>query len=195
MKHRRLGLCALAATATLTFTALSGPDAEAPITRPMESPHYDRNGALLRPSEPRNWRFVGTSYGLGYSKRTRPGADTFKNIYMQQEAFDAFMARGEFPEQTMLAMLIFETATAESPRERGYFQGDMVAMEIAVKDTDRFETGWAYFDFGEAGDGARSTPFPQDSGCNDCHAENGHDNVFTQFYPELRRRSEVGTDD
>jgi hypothetical protein len=54
-----------------------------------------------------------------------------------------------------------------------------------VKDRERFDTGWAYFDFGK--DALRAVAFPRER-CHDCHAAHGQaDNVFVQFYPLLRQ--------
>ncbi len=55
---------------------------------------------------------------------------------------------------------------------------------MAVKDSERFEETWGYVSFG---DGETAAPFPKEQ-CYDCHAEHAAtDNVFTQFYPILRR--------
>jgi hypothetical protein len=55
---------------------------------------------------------------------------------------------------------------------------------VAVKDSERFDETWGYVSFGDA---AAATPFPKER-CYDCHAEHAAvDNVFTQFYPILRR--------
>ena len=86
-------------------------------------------------------------------------------------------------------MLVLELYTADqkvAPARHGFFEGTRIAVEVAVKDRETFVDGWAYFGFG---DGSRKTAgaFPK-SACFNCHAQHAAtDNVFTQFYPVLRR--------
>ena len=74
-----------------------------------------------------------------------------------------------------------------SINNRGRTQGDIAAIEAAVKDQARFKDrgGWGYFGFGD-GTKPSGTLFGLDAGCNTCHAANtAVDNTFVQFYPEL----------
>lgn len=60
-----------------------------------------------------------------------------------------------------------------------------------MKDTQRFEGGWAYFSFDDKSGKpkGKAQPFPQAS-CYDCHHQKAAtDHVFTQFYPVLRTSS------
>ena len=73
---------------------------------------------------------------------------------------------------------------------KGYFMGEFIGLEVAMKDSKRFkdEPGyWAYFSFGHAYPLAKTaTAFPASS-CNACHeAAAADDWVFTQYYPVLR---------
>lgn len=164
------------------------------IIESMEHPEFTKNGQLLKPFEIRHyWRFVGTSYGLSYSENVGSGDQTLKNVYMQPQAFEYFQETGEVPENTMFALLIYRSETSHSPRKQGFYQGELTAIELALKNTERFESGWAYYDFGRGGEDEKAAPFPQTSGCNSCHAEHGgHDNMFLQFYPELWGRGRRG---
>jgi hypothetical protein len=75
---------------------------------------------------------------------------------------------------------------------KGYFPGNYLGLEAAVKDDGRYhkEPGhWAYFSFTETeGEPLKVTAkaFPT-ADCNVCHQSNAKDDwVFTQFYPVLR---------
>ena len=69
------------------------------------------------------------------------------------------------------------------------FQGERLAVELAVKDGRRHPGGWAYFAFGNRPAGSRAVPLPP-AACEHCHAEHGaDDHVFVQFYPILRPHS------
>jgi hypothetical protein len=70
----------------------------------------------------------------------------------------------------------------------GRTQGEIAAIEAAVKDRKRFPPdGWGYFTFdGEKGLADRAAPLPTTAGCYSCHRENtAVDNTFVQFYPTL----------
>lgn len=155
----------------------------------MAEPSYDDAGDMLRPEGYRSWIFVGASLGLRYAEDGEPQTDdtigTFHNVYVQPEAYAYFMENGVFPENTILAMETYEPGTREpkSNLTGGYFEDALSGFSAAVKDSERFEETWGYVTF----QGNTATPFPKER-CYDCHAEHAAtDNVFTQFYPILRR--------
>lgn len=155
----------------------------------MVRPRYDANGDVIRPEGYRDWIFVGAALGLRYVEDGEPeddGPGSFHNVYIQPEARDVFLRTGVFPEGTILAMETYDTGTREpkSNLTGGYFEADFAGFSAAIKDSERFEETWGYVTF-EASDTA--TPFPRER-CYDCHLEHAAaDNVFTQFYPILRR--------
>jgi hypothetical protein len=146
-------------------------------------PAYDAKGALLRPRGYRRWVFVGASLGLSYSEGG--GGDQFHHVYLRPESYDAFRRTGRFPDKTVLVLELHEAAQKVAPSPHGKFEGKRVALEVAVKDRERFPDGWAYFGFG---DGSRrtATAFAR-TDCFNCHRQHAKsDNVFVQFYPVLR---------
>lgn len=177
---RRSAWIAALAVMMTSASAAGGGDA-------MVKPRYSAPKELVLPEGYETWVFLGASLGLSYSEEPRQqGPGTFHHIYMQPEAYRGYRDTGRFPEGTMLVMEVHKPEQKVSINKHGYFEGDRVAIEVAVKDREAFEEGWAYFDFGN---GARKTakPFPRER-CFECHREHGaDDNVFTQFYPVLRR--------
>ena len=191
MRNTILATAALALIAALVATAQQPDTAAGPSLDGMATPTYTADGDLLLPENYRTWIFVGASLGLSYSEGAaeREGPGTFTNVYIQPEAYRYFMETGEFPEGTMLPMDIFRPGSRESINQAGYFEKDFLGMEVAVKDSQRYEEGWAYLSFRDRSGGLResASAFPKDR-CYDCHAEHAAtDNVFTQFYPVLRR--------
>jgi hypothetical protein len=88
----------------------------------------------------------------------------------------------------MLVLELYEAGEKAHPATGGLFESRRRAVEVAVKDHERFpDCGWAYFSFGE---GRTDAAAPVSSTrCVSCHREHAaHDNVFTQFYPVLRDR-------
>lgn len=159
----------------------------AETSRDAQMPRYTPDGRLVRPERIEEWVFVGASLGLTYTDTTiRNGPDAFHNVYITPSAYDAFMQTRTFPDGTMLALTIYQQDEKTSPARHGFFEGNRVALEIAVKDPARFPDRWAYFAFG-----SDRAPSARAAGptCNACHAQHAAtDNVFTQFYPVLRDR-------
>jgi Cytochrome P460 len=121
-----------------------------------------------------------------HSEHVRPsGSDSFHHVYLDPAAYAHFARTGSFPDPTMLVLEIHQRADRGAPARQGFFEGERLAVEVAVKDSEHLEDGWAYFDFSNGK--TESTPFARER-CYSCHVEHGReDNVFTQFYPVLRR--------
>ena len=153
-----------------------------------QKPQYGSSGELLMPENYREWVFVGASLGMGYNE---PGANptegNFHHVYLAPDAYEHFKKTGAFPKQAILIMEVYSPASKESINKQGRFSGEFLRVEAAVKDADRFPEGWRYFDFGGPETQKTSTPFAKER-CWSCHHEHGqNDNVFTQFYPTLRK--------
>ena len=152
-----------------------------------QAPRYASKAVLEAPKGYRDWYFVGSNLGVSYSPE--PSKDSsFKNIYIPKSAADAFKKSGVFPEKTMLVMEVYRPATDASPAKRGQFQGQLVGIEVAVKDKDAVSEGWAYYNFiGQNGQTNPTAKAAARQNCWSCHNEHGaKDNVFVQFYPRLR---------
>jgi hypothetical protein len=160
-------------------------------SRPAPAPAFEGKTTLLRPLDYREWVFVGSSLGLSYTQNVSTQRDeVYHNIYIKPEAYREFAKTGKFPEGTVLAMELASSGTKKEPALQGSFEKEFIGLEVAVKDTSRFEGGWAYFNFSN-GPGSsyrdKAEPFPASAGCVSCHKQNAEtDNVFTQFYPVLR---------
>jgi hypothetical protein len=154
-------------------------------------PRYTAD-SLIRPDGFERWVLAGASIGLGYSQPS--GADAaagatagmFHNVYIEPSAYEHFVKTGKFREKTMLAMTLYAPGQKVHPSKQGFFEGDFIAVEVALKDSERFPGSWAYFNFGKGAKGSRAVAMPRE-GCQSCHVKNAaDDNVFVQFYPTLR---------
>ena len=157
-------------------------------------PRYDASGALQLPENYRRWTLIGTSLGLSYNEDV-PKREGFNHTLMEPTAYDYFVETGEFREGTMLALLVRGAASDAMPARHGRFASDVVAVELAVKDSSRVGEGWAYYDF-RGGSRARTSaqPFPKNQGCFACHVDHAaRDNVFLQFYPLLSEAAGIST--
>jgi hypothetical protein len=159
------------------------------------APAYSGNGQLVRPLDYREWVFVTSGLGMTYGPAQdaqRTGAQAppqmFDNVFVTPAAYREFMRSGKWPDKTMFILEIRRGETNVSINNGGKTQGPVVAMEAAVKDTQRFpDGGWGYFAF-DSPQGLTETaaPLPKDAACYACHKNNtAVENTFVQFYPTL----------
>lgn len=147
---------------------------------------YSSGGELLRPADFREWVFLGSGLGMTYTEpaaaSTRPPA--FTNVFVNPASYQSFLKTGTWPERSMFILEIRGSASEGSINRGGRFQTDVLAVEAAVKDNQRFAGGWAYFDFGRAGE--KASPLPQTERCYACHKANAAvEQTFVQFYPTM----------
>jgi hypothetical protein len=190
------GLCvagALVLLATRRSTAAEAALSAASATGDTV-PRYSGD-SLIRPNGVERWVLAGASMGLGYSQPS--GADAaraatggtggmFHNVYIEPTAYEHYVRTGKFRDKTMMAMTLYEPGQKVHPSKQGFFEGEFLALEVSVKDTERFPGSWAYFNLGKGAPGSKATANPRQA-CQSCHAQNAaDDNVFVQFYPTLR---------
>jgi cytochrome c553 len=167
-----------------SVAALAAQDANGPV--------FEGKDTLLRPVNYREWIFVGSSLGLSYAANPAAGGtnEIYHNVYIKPDAYREFAKTGKFPEGTVLAMELVSADTKKEPGLQGSYGRDFVGLEVSVKDSRRFEAGWAYYNFSNGRGSSykdKAQPFPASAGCVSCHKQNAQtDNVFTQFYPVLR---------
>jgi hypothetical protein len=171
-------------------------------------PQYTDKGELKLPADFETWVFVGANMGLEYreaaaneappekeaGKRVKVG--NFHNVYINPEAYAHYAKTGTFPEPTILVLDIYqaEQGDPKSIVAEGLFPGQHKDVAVAVKNSarpDGAKTDWAYYDFPAGQATARAFP---NKACYDCHLEHADDdNVWTQFYPTLRKhRPDMG---
>lgn len=154
---------------------------------PAAGPQYNAQGEMLRPEGYREWMFVGSNLGMGYSDEPRK-TQMYHNIYVQPEVYRQYRETGTFPEKTIFVMETVTAGTKESINKQGSFGDKFAGIEAAVKDSSRAKEKWSYYAFfdREGKDTATAKALPAKS-CWACHSANGAvDNVFVQFYPVLR---------
>ncbi len=158
---------------------------------------FEGKDTLLQPQGYREWVFVGSSLGLRYAQNPEeqrsdpqrgPAAELYHNVYINPASYRTFSQTGKFPEGTVMVLELASSEVKREPGLQGSYQNQFVALEAAVKDSQRFPEGWAYFSF-DGPDGkpsATAKPFPKER-CWSCHHNKAAtDHVFTQFYPVLR---------
>ncbi len=158
-----------------------------PAQAPPDEVRFTADGQLTRPDNYREWIYLSSGLGMTYGpidSAAAPSAERFDNVFVTPLAYKAFLLTGSWPDKTMFALEIRNSASKGSIHNGGHYQDSFTGLEIHVKDVERFPTKWAFFEFGGAQ--RTSKPFPATSSCQACHAKNGAvDETFVQFYPTL----------
>jgi hypothetical protein len=149
------------------------------------APEYTSDGQLKLPENYRQWIYLTTGFDMSYSANAmQMDHHTFDNVFVNPDAYQAFLETGTWPDKTML---VLESRPAEgkgSINQRGNFQGTAImGLEVHVKDAARFPGKWAFFGFD---DSKTAKMIPTDMVCYSCHADHAAvDTTFVQFYPTL----------
>jgi hypothetical protein len=143
-------------------------------------PEFNKDGELVRPKNYREWIFLSSGLGMNYGTGGLP----FGNVFAEPSAYRKFTETGNWPDKSMFALEIRQSATEGSIVKGGQYQANLLSVEFAVKDTGRFPDGWGYFGFN--GSAATAKVFGASAGCNACHSKNAAvEHTFVQFYPTL----------
>jgi Cytochrome P460 len=145
---------------------------------------YNGKNQMLRPENYREWIWLSSGYGTGYTAGADPNP-MFHNVYVNPEAWHSFVKTGKWPDKTAFVLEMRSSVDKGSINLRGRFQGDVMGIEVHVKDEHRFPNKWAFFGFSPTKPSADMIPLKED--CYSCHSEHGAlDTTFAQFYPTVR---------
>jgi len=146
---------------------------------------YTQDGKLEYPADYREWIFLSSSLDMSYSKlQSMMGHSMFDNIFVDPASYREFLKSGTWPEQTELVMEMRGATGKGSINQQGKYQaGEPMGIEVHIKDSRRFQGGWAFFTFGGTEPGQL---MPMTAECYSCHRQHGAvDTTFVQFYPTL----------
>jgi len=165
---------------------------QTPTPGPADGPRYANSTNLIRPSDYREWVFLGSGLDMTYQPPDsgRGGRQTFSNVFVNPSAHRGFMQTGKWPNASIFVLEIRAAGSdgAINGNTTARYQTGMVALEAEVKDS-RFPDGWAFFDFGRGTDAnAVAEPLAGDrvARCIECHTKHtAVERTFVQFYPTL----------
>jgi hypothetical protein len=173
----------LAGTAAFAQPAASPAAAAAIPTAALDAPSYV-DDKLTLPANYREWIYLTSGFDMSYSASSKPGHHMFDNVFVNPEAYRAFLKTGSWPDKTTIIIEIRGAQTRGSINKAGQYQdADVMGHEVHVKDEARFPGKWAFFSFD---DDKPATMIPRDVDCYSCHEKHGAvDSSFVQFYPTL----------
>jgi len=157
---------------------------------PGDGPRYTNETNLVRPTDYREWTFLGSGLGMTYEPAagSQSAPQFFTNVFVNPSSYRSFMQTGAWPDRTVFVLEARASGSEASINKAGRFQTNLVALEAEVKDS-RFPDGWAFFDFGTARsmkDVAEPLSGNRVAGCVECHTKHtAVERTFVQFYPTL----------
>ena len=148
-----------------------------------QAPAFTRDGRLQRPADYREWIFLSSGLGMTYGSQG-PATPRFDNVFVNRDAYKAFLSTGAWPDKTMFVLEVRDSASQGSINKAGHYQAGDFRLSAEVKDSSRFKDKWEYFAFPASGEPAQA--LPRSAGCFACHSQHGAvENTFVQFYPTL----------
>jgi hypothetical protein len=147
-------------------------------------PVYTADGNLKFPTEYRQWVYLTSGVDMSYSPNMSMDHSMFDNVFVNPEAYRAFLQTGTWPDKTMLVLEGRMAGSRGSINKTGHFQtGEIMGREVHLKDEVRFPGKWAFFN---SDDGVTGKLLPKEMDCYSCHEQHGAvDTTFVQFYPTL----------
>jgi hypothetical protein len=148
-------------------------------------PVYTAQGELVPPKDYREWVYLSTGMNMSYLKvQSGAARDVFSNVFVNPQSYREFLRTGTWPDKTLLVLEVRSATNKGSINQRGFYQNsEILGLEVHVKDSARFQGGWAFFGDND-GKPAKQIPFTAD--CYTCHKDHAAvDTTFVQFYPTL----------
>lgn len=184
-----LGLVAMVTLSGCSSNSESGTIADS-SNLSLPKPAVDSSGTMTRPVGYRKWTYIGTPLTPNDMNPPEAPFPEFHNVYIHPDDFAHYERTGEFRDGTVIVKELVGVGSKQATSGLGYFMGEFVGLEVAMKDETLFsrEPGyWAYYSFGHSYP-LKDAAEPQAAEfCNSCHgATADEDWVFTQYYPVVR---------
>lgn len=166
--------------------SLQGGSLPTPASMPSGAgPEYTENGELKLPDHYREWVYLSSDFHPASHSAAlqQNGHDKFLNVFVNPQAYAAFLQTGTWPDKTELVVESRSAENVSMSNQTGQVQGLLSGIAVHVKDEARFPGKWAFFGFhGEK----TSKMIPLTASCYSCHTAHGAaDTTFVQFYPTL----------
>jgi hypothetical protein len=159
---------------------------------PTDGPRFTNGTILARPTDYREWPFVGSSLGLAYTPLPEGASPPFTNVFVNPSSYRSFMQTGRWPDGTELVLEIRRSGSEGALIRGGRYESDLLFLEANVKDS-RLPNGWGFFSWGRgsalmdvAALAPPDTSIPGEGTCVECHMKHAAvERTFVQFYPTL----------
>jgi hypothetical protein len=145
---------------------------------------YTSDARLKLPERYREWVYLTSGFDMSYNPAMQMGNHhMFDNVFVNPEAYKAFLETGTWPDKTILVLEVRGAAAKGSINQKGNYQEGVMGVEAHVKDETRFPGKWAFFGFDNE---KTAKMIPTSADCYGCHSAHAAvDTTFVQFYPTL----------
>src|SRR2546422_7393633 len=91
---------------------------------PTDGPRYANGTSLIRPTDYREWPFLGSSLGLAYTQLSDAAraAPPFANVFVNPSSYRSFMQTGRWPDGTTLVLEVRRSSNQGVPIVGGRYQ-------------------------------------------------------------------------
>jgi hypothetical protein len=186
-KRMMAGLATVLAVAGVFKMLASAAEGPAEKKSPVE---FTADGKLKQTEGYRKWVYVGTPLTPNELNGGEAPFPDFHAVYIDPESYAEYEKTGKFRDGTVMVKELVAIGAKEASSGKGYFMGDFIGLETAIKDSKRFKDepgNWGYFSFGHKYPLKKEAAAQETAACNSCHEGNAkQDFVFTQYYPVLR---------
>jgi len=114
-------LIALWTLALLLAVAAPTPQARTNNETSANSPVYMADGNLKFPAQYREWVYVTSGVDMSYGPGADMGHSMFDNVFVNPEAYKAFLQTGTWPDKTMLVLEVRMAGSKGSVNKNGHF--------------------------------------------------------------------------
>src|SRR5687767_15604295 len=103
-----------------------------PRAQPLatNAPAYTSDGRLEFPKAYRKWIYLTSGLDMSYLPNALRRLSTFGNVFVNPEAYDAFIESGTWPDKTVLVLEVRRAEQEASINRNGRSQGDIVRTEV-----------------------------------------------------------------
>jgi hypothetical protein len=115
--------------------AVSQPRAGQTTETASNAPTYTADGKLKFPAHYREWIYLTSGVDMSYSPQAMAmGHSMFDNVFVNPEAYRAFLKTGTWPDKTVMVLEARVAGTKASINKKGQFQtGEIMAREVHRK--------------------------------------------------------------
>ncbi len=71
---------------------------------PKTTPEYTSDGQMKFPVDYRKWVYLSSGFDMSYNPAMKMGHDMFDNVFVNPEAYKAFVETGSWPDKTVLVV-------------------------------------------------------------------------------------------
>src|SRR5215470_17101765 len=102
---------------------------------PAEGPEYTSDNQLKMPENYREWVYLTSGFDMSYSPNAmNMGHHMFDNVFVNQEAYQAFLKTGTWPDKTVMVLEVRRAEGKGSINQSGNYQVvEVMGLEVHVK--------------------------------------------------------------